>query len=158
MDNSFDSLDVLQIATQLEDAGREFYEHLAAHAGVEIIAGLCRTLAEEERRHQVIFETTRNRLAQQAEQRLWEPHEYAYLNSLVQTMVLNDLRGSLEAVATGDLRRLLDLAIQLEKDSILFYIELHDVVGDEHAAAISAIIREEKSHVQALTEARAAVS
>ncbi|MFP4053900.1 MAG: ferritin-like domain-containing protein [Phycisphaerae bacterium] len=158
MEDSFDSLDVLQIATQLEDAGREFYENLAAHAGVEIIAGLCRTLAEEERRHQTIFQATRNRLSLQSEERLWEPHEYAYLNSLVQTMVLTDLRGSLEAVAGGDVRRLLDLAIQFEKDSILFYAELHEVVGDEHVPAISAIIREEKSHVQSLAEARAAVT
>ena len=158
MDSTFDALDVLQIASQLEQAGREFYEQLAAHAGVEIIAGLCRTLAEEERRHQAVFQATRNRLGQQANERLWEPHEYAYLNALVQTMVVTQTQEAMATVTGGDIRKLLDLAIQFEKDSILFYAELHSVVTDEHAAAISAIIREEKSHVRSLADARAAVS
>jgi rubrerythrin len=138
----------------MERSGEEFYTHLANHAGTEIVAGLCRTLAEEESRHAEMFQTTRDRLDIDTPERLWSAEEYRYLNALVDTMVLNNSSAGLQRVAGGDVRALLDLAIRIEKDTILFYAELHTLAADENVETISAIIREEKQHLRTLTEAR----
>jgi hypothetical protein len=87
---------------------------------------------------------------------MWSVEEYGYLNALVDSMVLNDPADGLSRVGDGNVHSLLNMAIQIEKDTILFYTELHAMVGEDDGGTISAIIREEKQHLKTLTEARAA--
>ena len=58
------------------------------------------------------------------------------------------------AAASGDVVALLETAIRLEKDSVLFYNELLGEVDENDAPAVQEIIDEEKRHVRTLVEAR----
>ena len=49
---------------------------------------------------------------------------------------------------------MLDTAIRLEKDSVLFYNELLGEVAEKDAPAVQEIIDEEKRHVRTLVEAK----
>ena len=56
--------------------------------------------------------------------------------------------------SSGDVVALLETAIRLEKDSVLFYNELLPEVDEKDAPAIQEIIEEEKRHVRSLVEAK----
>jgi rubrerythrin len=55
--------------------------------------------------------------------------------------------------ADSDIKAL-ELAISAEKDSILFYYEMIDLLPGKVTALIQRIIAEEKSHLQQLTEVK----
>jgi len=46
----------------------------------------------------------------------------------------------------------LELAIGAEKDSILFYYEMRDIIPHRFAPVVNRVIAEEKSHLQQLSE------
>ena len=57
------SLDeVFQMAAQMEESGREFYEAVAKHSPNELAGTLCRHLAAEEQKHFQTFQALRKRL------------------------------------------------------------------------------------------------
>ena len=53
-----------------------------------------------------------------------------------------------------DVIAVLETAIRIEKDSVLFYSELLNEVDEKDAPAVQEIIDEEKRHVRALIEAK----
>ena len=82
----------------------------------------------------------------------WDELHFAHM--LIEERVLSDPEAAREAAASGDVAAVLDTAIQLEKDSVLFYSELLSDVDDRDTAAVREIIEEEKRHVRALVEAK----
>ena len=61
------------------------------------------------------------------------------------------------AEADSDIKAL-ELAISAEKDSILFYYELRDLLPHSATSTINRIIAEEKTHLQQLTEIKRKLS
>lgn len=153
MSIEFEDKDLLQIAIELEETSRRFYETLAEHAGVLFVRQLCSFLAKEETQHEKLFARAREMLAAGEAERLWAGDEYTLLNQLSERMVLADPDRAIEMVAQGNIRELVDLAIQLEKDSLKFYAELHLAAGEGGAAILTGIIEEERRHVEKLTAA-----
>jgi rubrerythrin len=76
-----------------------------------------------------------------------------YFQALVDNAVFTDEAINSEMVATtnSDLAAL-ELGINAEKDSLLFYYEMKNVVPSPVTAAINKIITEEKLHLQQLSE------
>ena len=82
----------------------------------------------------------------------WDELHFAQI--LIEERVLSDPEAAREAAATGNVREILDTAIRLEKDSVLFYNELLDEVDAKDAPAVQEIIEEEKRHMRSLVEAK----
>jgi len=80
----------------------------------------------------------------------WDELHFAHI--LIEERVLSDPDTARDAATVGDTPTLLQTAIQMEKDSVLFYRELLDEVDDEDRSAVREIIDEEKRHVCALIE------
>jgi rubrerythrin len=80
--------------------------------------------------------------------------EYAvYLQTLVDSAVFSDdLFASKMARGAESDTSALELAIGAEKDSILFYYEMRDIMPRRAQATVSKIIAEEKSHLRQLSE------
>ncbi len=80
--------------------------------------------------------------------------EYAaYLQALVDSAVFTDdtITSEIATRASGDIEAI-ELAIGVEKDSILFYYEMREILPQSVQPAVTKIIAEEKSHLRELFE------
>jgi rubrerythrin len=115
-------------------------------------AEVFRYLADMEREH---LQTFQGMLAQADKFQFSETAgEYAvYLQALVDSAVFSDevIASKLARGAESDIAAL-ELAIGAEKDSILFYYEMRDIMPKRAQPTVSKIIGEEKSHLKQLSE------
>ena len=149
--------EILEIAIETERQGAAFYESLAACAQDERVKEECRRLVTFEREHEKTF---RRLLEQQDVQRALsslQPSQLSdkyrqYLSALVDSNMLPDeetaQRLADEAESEADA---INVALQMEKNTILFYQELQNLLGQE-AGVLQTILDEERSHVYELNE------
>ena len=145
---------VFQIAMELEEAGRVFYETLAEVSKDDELADLCRNLAVQEANHYKTFKKMSEELVQRpgSPTSTWDDLHFAQL--LIEEHVLSDPDAAHEATESGDVIGLLETAIQVEKDSVLFYSELLAEVDADDSQAVQEIVDEEKRHVSTLVQAK----
>jgi rubrerythrin len=152
----FSADEVFQMAEQIEENGARYYRKAAElHKGKAGIDTLLK-LAEIDDRHQETFATLRKTLADQMrEETAFDPYAEAtlYLNQMADThggegtVALTDSLTGEESVAD-----VLRTAIELEKNSILFYLGLREMVPEKLGRSrVDEIIEEEKDHVVVLT-------
>ncbi len=77
----------------------------------------------------------------------------AYLQALVDSAVFTDdmVTSEMATQADSDVEAL-ELAIGAEKDSILFYYEMRDLMPQRARPTVDKMIAEEKSHLRQLSE------
>lgn len=142
----FSASEVVTMAVQIEKNGLEFYNAMAAKAQSEKSKKLFAFLASEEVRHKITFQNMLNNL-KQLELTASEEEEYNnYLGALTRSRVFRSQTTADEIVKNLDDMAAIDMAIEAEKDSILFYYEIMEQAIDEDRAEIELVIKEEKSH------------
>ena len=154
---SLTGVEILEIAIETERQGAAFYERLATSAQDERVKEECRRLAAFEREHEKTF---RYLLGQRDVQRALnslQPGQLSdkyrqYLSALVDSNMLPDEEAAQqlaeEATSEADA---VNIALQMEKNTILFYQELQKLLGQE-AGVLQTILDEERSHVYELNE------
>jgi len=150
----FNSDEVFQMAMQLEETRRTFYEALAHECPNRQVATLCGQLAGQEMEHYNLFKKMREQMARKTDSRRLSLEELDFVTALLEDKVVLDADQARKNALRGNAREMLDLAIKMEKDSVLFYAELAGAVGPKDAAAVQEIIKEEKKHVRDLIAAR----
>ena len=150
----YSGAEIFQIAMEMEECGRVFYESLAQAAEDPDVAQLCRNLASDESKHFEIFKKLNADLVQRPVSRTLTWDELSFAQILIEERVMSEPERAEEAASSGDVAELLDTALQLEKDSVLFYRELLDEVDENDVPAVQEIIDEEKRHVRALVVAK----
>ncbi len=152
MSISFSGSELINIAIGIEGRGIAFYESMADETKDANAAEVFRYLADMEREHMQIF---KGMLAEADKFQFSEAAgEYAvYLKALVDSAVFSDeLIAAKMAREAGSDTAALDLAIGAEKDSILFYYEMREIMPRQAQPTVNKIIAEEKSHLRQLTE------
>jgi rubrerythrin len=150
MQYDFNANEILQMAEQLERNGADFYrksmEKVQNTAGKELLL----SLAEMEDQHEKTFATLRSKLtANEKAQTVFDPggDTVRYLKALADSKVFFE-----KTIDTDNLEGILKEAITAEKDSILFYLGLKDVVPEALGKdRIDEVIKEEMSHINLLT-------
>ena len=148
----FNAKEVFEIAVKVEENGAAFYR-LAADMHPKH-AGLLGKLAAMEDEHKVTFAAMGKALSDLGGDVMNDPNEEAflYLKSIADTHGGEGALGTAQKMSGNEtIQDILDIAIQAEKRSILFYVGLEDLVpeslGRKH---IDRIIAEEKQHVVTL--------
>ncbi len=157
----FNADEVFALAERIEQNGAAFYRK-AAEIVPEEAKGLMYDLAAWEEQHRERFSALRRRLpAAGAESAVWDPEDEAaqYLEALADGAVFMAEEDPLASLGPApSFRKILEAALQREKDSIAFYVGLQRLTpGELGGAEIDAIIREEMSHVSLLTKKLLAV-
>ena len=152
--------EILEVAIATERQGAAFYERLATSAQDERVQEECRRLVEFERGHERTF---RHLLGQRDVQRALSSlqagqlsDEYQqYLSALVDSNMLPDEEKARQlADEAGSEVEAINIALQMEKNTILFYQELQSLLGQE-GGVLQTILDEERSHVYQLNELKA---
>ena len=153
----FSAEEILEIAIETERQGAAFYERLADSAQDERVKEECRRLVAFEREHEKTF---RHLLGQQDVQRALsslQPDQLSdkyqqYLSALVDSNMLPDEEAAQRLAEDAESEaEAINVALQMEKNTILFYQELQNLLG-EQAGILQTILDEERSHVYELNE------
>ncbi|MDZ4230586.1 MAG: ferritin family protein, partial [Dehalococcoidales bacterium] len=106
-----------------------------------------------EREHIRIFQGMLSEADERQPSEIESAEQPAYLKSLVDNAVFtDDMIASEAAKQTDSDIKALELAISAEKDSILFYYEMKEIVPPPAHPTLNRIIAEEKMHLRRLSE------
>jgi rubrerythrin len=150
--------EIFRISIELEKKGEQFYEVLAEKAGNQKVADLCKDLAAQEQQHARLFEDLRVKTTRRAASRPLSWDELHFAQMLVEERVLPDPDEARDVVEKEGVAAALTMAIQFEKDSVLFYQELLPAVDEQDRQAVSAIVEQEKQHAEQLTKVKRALA
>lgn len=150
----FSADEVYQIAMEMEQTGQVFYEALAAGSDRSDVANLLRRLAAQEQDHYKQFARLRAQLATRPVSHALSEDEMDFAQALVTDRMIPNPQEARRIASEGSVRAALDMAINVEKDSILFYSEVLQAIDPQEAPAIREIIQQEKTHAQDLMIAR----
>jgi len=156
MSLDFNADEIFQMAEQIERNGREFYSRAAKRMGEPHTAQFLLGLAAMEGEHEKIFANMRAGLSEQERKAtVFDPDHQAsaYLRAWADGHVF-DVRSNPAQKLTGKekVQDILQTAIGLEKDSVVFYVGMKDAVPERLGRSkIDGIIKEEMSHIASLS-------
>lgn len=153
---AFNAEEILEIAEGIERNGQNFYRTAAKYTQDEKAKELLNNLAEMEVTHEKTFTEMKNNLTPEERQgKDYDPAHAAaaYLHEVARGNVF-DIGKDPSKNLTGEesLERILETALGMEKESVVFYISMKDMVPPHMGAErINDIINEELSHIVALS-------
>lgn len=156
MGYDFNAGEVFKVAIQIEENGREFYEESLKKIEGDEIRTLFADLAVQEIEHKQKFETLLAQLpSESTAPTVWDPENEMdqYIKMMAGNHVfvsgtgvknqIEQIRGAADA---------LKLAMEFEKDSIIFFLSIEDAVaGKQDKEFIKSLIKEEQAHLRRLT-------
>ena len=153
MSIAFSGSELINIAIGIERSGVIFYDTLVKSTKNVATRDVFQNLADVEREHIQIFQ---NILTEAEKYQIPEAYaaEYAaYLQALVDNAVFTDdfITSELATKTSSDIEAL-ELAINAEKDTILFYYGMKEITPKSALSTLNKIITEEKRHLRQLSE------
>jgi len=145
----FSIREILDLAVQIESNGERFYREAMNRFPDPSILALLRWMAEEEVKHAEWFSKRKEMLGQ-------GEGEWKEIESSLLVEILGDQTFSLKEADFSiihDVRKMVEVALEFEKDTILFYEFIHALVGDKKTSReLEQILEEERRHVQNLEQ------
>jgi len=146
----FNAKDVFEMALQLERNGAAFYKNAAQKTEDADARRLLLELSNMEEGHEQAFSQMMTDLSEQEKTAtVFDPggEAAAYLRALADTRVFFE-----KQVDPSTLKDIYTTAIGAEKDSIVFYLGIRDLVPEKYGKnRVDAIIKEEMGHIEALS-------
>ncbi len=156
MSITFNAFEIFEMAEQIERNGIKFYSKAAQNISKPDIRQMLLDLADMEREHEEIFAGMKRQLSpEERELMTFDPeNEMAlYLQAMASGHVF-DLKKDLSQQLTGKetVKDILKMAIEAEKDSIVFYLGMVRFVPAQIGKdKVDDIIREEQGHLALLS-------
>ena len=152
---TFTAGEVFEMAEQIERNGARFYRD-AAEVAAPNSKTLLLKLAEMEEIHEKVFSELRNELSESEKKSISStPNDQGmlYLRAMVEGRIFQE-DVSRETLASMTIEDILTLAINMEKDSIVFYqcIKERATATPETGIRIEVIIQQEIGHILELTK------
>ncbi len=141
-----------EMAIEIEKNGQVFYSAVAAQAADPQVKALFQDLAAQEQRHETVFTKMAGGMKESAGSPAAQYDEYqTYLQAALRSAMFSGPdKGPELARQAKDVRAALQAAVSFEKDTLLFFYDLLELVGEADRKMVGDIIREEKAHVARL--------
>jgi len=155
----FNPDEIFEMAEQIERNGAAFYRK-AASGAAQAAAGALEKLAAMEDDHLRTFREMRESLADaQKKPVTFDPDDQGaqYLQAMAAGKVFKPSDPSERLTGGESIEQILNTAIGLEKDSIVFYLGLRKLVPERGQAKVDDIIEQEMGHIATLNEELAKV-
>jgi len=157
MSLQFAAAEVYQMAVQMEQNGGKFYRKAAGYSEDPDAKQMLLDLAAMEDQHEIFFNSLLANAEQQRSTAEWydpQGEAAAYLRAVSDNRVFKaDADPSSFVKPDTPVEQILRKAIGLEKDTIIFYLGIREMVPpDQGKDRIDGIIREEMGHVTLLTD------
>ncbi len=154
MKQKFNALEVMEMAKDIEKRGKRFYLKHAEATENRDLRELFKRLASDEQDHYEKFVALTEELKNGSEDEdyLYEEDVSAYFKYLVEFSIFPDDDSEESIEALNDVKKALKLAIQAEKDSILFYKEMCENNEGKTLDVVEKLIEQEKEHLRSLSK------
>jgi rubrerythrin len=148
----FRATDIVEMAMELEKSGEIFYGAVAQKAMSPEVRALFVELAEQEKYHYAAFKKMSGTVWDQPSAASEEWDQYLmYLQATIKSAFFEGSDKALTlAEQVTDEKEALQMALDFEKETMLFFHDLRDKVADADQPVVAGIIEEERSHVQRL--------
>jgi rubrerythrin len=148
--------EVVGMAVETEKAGRQFYEATAAAARSTPSRDLFVFLAGEEVKHERTYQALYEMIKGSPGELPYDWDEAKqYLKAITESkFFLTPGRALPLARSAKNEVEALEFAIQFEKETLLFYLEIERLVAAEHRAIIKELTAQERIHIRRLSELR----
>jgi rubrerythrin len=151
----FSGRELIEMAMGVESNGLAFYETLVQRTENPDARVIYDYLGGEEKKHLIIFEELGKGVAGYQLPETYPGEYMQYLKALVDNAVFNSKSEAVrKARGAANEMDALAVGIEGEKDSILFYSELQDIIREKDRALVVKVIGEEKGHLRQLNELR----
>lgn len=153
---NFNAAEVFKIAVVIEENGKSFYDRCQNVVDNAEVKDLFSALSREEVEHKKKFESMIAQLPKEASSPvIWDPDNELdqYIKMLADQHVFVSSDSLNARVAqVKNTRDALNLAIEFEKDSVLFFLSLQEATeGKKGQELIGALIKEEQEHLKRLS-------
>jgi rubrerythrin len=148
----FTAAEAIEMAMEIEKNGEVFYSAAAAKSDDAEIKTLFEDLAAQEQIHYKIFQKMLGGAGSAPALLAAEYDQYqAYMQAALDNALFagQDKALALAEKAT-DRETALRAALGFEKDTMLFFYDLREMVGEADRASVSRVISEERKHVRRL--------
>ena len=153
MGKMFSGCEIVELAVQIEKNGKEFYTRLKALADNDEARGVFESLAKAEDRHIAVFRKIFDASCNYSPEGSFPDEYFSFMNSLASSYVFTRADKAEELIESiKTFREAVELGIELEKDSILFYEEMKRSIPESSHETVDRIIDEEKQHFKKLCD------
>ena len=153
MAERFSACELVEIAVQIEKNGMDYYFALAEKSDNTEMRLIFEYLAREEEKHIDIFKKVSRDSCDYQPKEVYPDEYFAYLKALASQYIFTKEKAGRDiAEKVKDYKEGIDLGIQFEKDSILFYEEMQKMVPEKDKRTVEALILEEKKHLRKLCD------
>jgi rubrerythrin len=148
----FTAAEALEMAMEIEKNGEMFYNKVAERSADSDVKALFEDLAIQEQGHYRVFQEMLGGIEPTLESPAVEYDQYeTYLHVALENALFAGPEKALTlAKQAEDRETALRAAMGFEKDTLLFFYDLRDMVSEKDREAVSAVIREEKKHLRRL--------
>lgn len=148
MSNGLSVSDIINIAIDIERRGISFYDVMAKSADSESARAVFNSLVVMEREHLDMFQGILAEVDNFQIADIPDNQSSGYIKSLAESAVFTDdlITSDMASQADTDIKAI-ELGINAEKDSLLFYYEIKVIVPKRMSQLIDRIIEEEKTHL-----------
>lgn len=143
--------EIIDLAIQIEKNGEKSYRKAQNEASDISLSSMLKWLADDEAEHEKYFINMKKTIDEKIEDPRLEEMGKEILSSVLgeQAFSMDDA----DFNKIGNLKMLLELSLEFEKDTILFYEMIKDFIDDNEVIdGIEKIIEEENKHVEKLEE------
>ena len=147
----FSMREIFDLAIQIEKNGEQYYRDAMKEISNPSLRSMLEWLAEEEEKHQIWFSERKEKLHTEG-----DALELEEMGSSILQSILGDQSFSLKEADLSKIDSVeayIQLAIEFEKDSILFYEMIGSFIEDtETSEKLNEIIAEENRHIELLED------
>ncbi len=155
----FSGSELLEVAVGIEKNGAAFYQALAEKTKDKSTRAIYEHLAAEEIKHRRTFQDMLDKVGDYQPPEGYTEDYQLYLKSLVDSSVFTDVTQARQIAAkVSSEAEALDIGIQAEKDSILFYTEMKELVKPADHQIMLNIINQEREHLNQLSQIKKTIS
>lgn len=153
----FNAKDVFEMAKEIERNGIKFYSNAAEKVDRPDQRELLLSLAKMEAEHEETFKNMESELTgKEQTETVFDPENEAllYLKALADTRVFFE-----KEMDMSSMKAILKTALGAEKDSIVFYLGMKELVPEKYGKnRLDGIIKEEMNHVRLISKELTAVA
>ena len=156
MSYGFNAGEVFKIAVQIEENGKKFYDDSVKVIDNADVKKLFTDLGIEEVGHKQKFESILAGLpAQATTSTVWDPDKEIdkYIKMMAdQHVFVGGISVEEQIAGIKDVKSALKLAIEFEKDSVIFFLTLEEAAESEQGQKlIRSLVKEEQDHLKRLS-------
>ncbi len=154
MANNFNLSEIVKYGVQIEKNGRDFYDHASKAVKAERVRQVFEYISNEEQQHIAIFESILSKIDENTRPAGKCPAEYVeYLQALIKDNPFTNNKQGYEIARTiRNDKHALELAIAVEKDTLLFYHELKKLLAAACQNDTDTLIANEQDHFNKLAD------